>query len=115
MAKQSTIDQVKSLLEGHCYAPLKEAAEDWLKKVGTEAEHVAEANLKPLLKEGVATVSEMIELFGSEEGRAHFGEEMANKIKAHAEDLKANGEKFCDCDACKKARAILAELGEKLD
>ena len=115
MANQQSIDKVNKLLSGHCYAPLKEAAEDWLKKVGTEAEHVAEKNLKPLLKEGIATVDEMIELFGSEEGRAHFGEEMANKIKSHAEALQANGDKYCDCDACKKARAILAELGEKLD
>lgn len=115
MAKQSTIDQVKSLLEGHCYAPLREAAEDWLKKVGTEAEQVAENKMKPLLKEGVATVEEMIELFGSEEGRAKFGEDLANQIKGHAESLKAAGEKFCDCDACKKARAILEDLAEKLD
>lgn len=115
MANQNTIDKVKSLLEGHCYAPLKAAAEDWLAKVGTDAEHIAEKNLKPLLKEGVATVTEMIELFGSEDGRAKFGEEMAEKIKAHAENLKAEGKKYCDCDACKKARAILEDLGEKLE
>lgn len=115
MAKQSTIDQVKSLLEGHCYAPLKEAAEDWLKKVGTEAEHVAKETMVPLLKEGIATVPEMLALFGSEEGRAKFGEELAGKIHAHAKELEAKGEKFCDCDACRKARAILEDFAEKLD
>ena len=115
MANQNTIDKVKSLLEGHCYAPLKEAAEEWLAKVGTEAEEVAENKLKPLLKEGVATVEEMIDLFGSKEGIEKFGEELAGKIKAHAEELKAKGEKFCDCDACTKARAILEDLGDKLD
>lgn len=115
MAKQSTIDLVKSLLEGHCYAPLKEASEDWLKKIGTEAEHVAEKNLIPMLKDGVPTVSEMIELFNSEDGVAKVGKDLAAKILTHAKDLEANGEKYCDCDACKKARAILADLGEKLD
>ena len=30
MATRETIDKVKSLLEGHCYGPLKEAAEKWL-------------------------------------------------------------------------------------
>ena len=115
MANQNTIDKVKSLLEGHCYGPLKEAAEEWLEKAGTEAEKVAEEKLKPMLKEGVATVNEMIDLFGSEEGREKFGADLADKIKGHAEDLKAQGKKFCDCDACKKAMDILEDLGEKLD
>ena len=30
MAKQDTVNKVKSLLEGHCYGPLREAAEKWL-------------------------------------------------------------------------------------
>ncbi len=114
MANQNTIDKVKSLLEGHCYAPLKAAAEDWLAKVGTDAEEVAEKALKPLLKEGIATVDEMLVLFGSEEGRAKFGAELAEQIKGHAEELKAAGKKYCDCDACKKAMAILKDLGEEL-
>lgn len=115
MANKETVEKVKSLLEGHCYGPLKEAAEDWLDKLDTEAEKLAEEKLKPMLKEGVATVNEMIELFGSEEGRAKFGGELADKIKGHAEELKEAGEKFCDCDACKKARSILEDLGEKLE
>ena len=115
MANQDTINKVKSLLEGHCYGPLKEAAEEWLDKLETEAEKVAEDKLKPMLKEGVATVEEMIDLFGSKEGIEKFGEELASKIKAHAEDLKAKGEKFCDCEACQKAKSILEDLGEKLD
>ena len=115
MANQKTIETVKALLEGHCYAPLKAAAQEWLEKAGTEAEKLAEEKMIPLLKEGVATVEEMLELFGSEEGRAKFGAEMADKIKGHAEELKAKGEAFCDCDACKKALAILEDLGEKID
>ncbi|MBR2540503.1 MAG: hypothetical protein IKE85_06720 [Mogibacterium sp.] len=30
MANKDTIEKVKSLLEGHCYGPLREAAEKWL-------------------------------------------------------------------------------------
>ncbi|MBR2675050.1 MAG: apolipoprotein A1/A4/E family protein [Mogibacterium sp.] len=30
MADKKTIEKVKTLLEGHCYGPLKEAAEKWL-------------------------------------------------------------------------------------
>ena len=30
MANKDTVNKVKSLLEGHCYGPLREAAEKWL-------------------------------------------------------------------------------------
>ena len=30
MASKDTVNKVKSLLEGHCYGPLREAAEKWL-------------------------------------------------------------------------------------
>ena len=30
MANKETVNKVKSLLEGHCYGPLREAAEKWL-------------------------------------------------------------------------------------
>ena len=110
MANQKTIDNVKKLISGHCYAPLKEAAEEWLKKVGEEGEEFATEKMIPLLKDGIATVEEMLELFGSAEGRAKFGEELAGQIHAHAEELKKKGEEFCDCEACKTARSILEDL-----
>ena len=110
MANQNTIDKVNKLLAGHCYAPLREAAEEWLKKVGSEVEKEATEKMIPLLKDGVATVDEMLGLFGSEEGKAKFGEEMAGKIYSHAKELQSRGEKFCDCDACKTAISILDDL-----
>ena len=144
MANMETIDKVKSLIEGHCYAPLKEAAEKWLDeaekfvdkndikleelsekidKAATEfadkadeaAAKLAESELIDKLKEGVATVDEMIEHFGTDEAVQKFGKDLADKIKTHGEELKAAGEKFCDCDACKKAREILEDLGEKFN
>lgn len=143
MATQDTVKKVKELLEGHCYAPLKEAAEKWIDEVGKfmdenedKAVNVAEkvgdfagnvgekaeaatakileSELVEKLKEGIATADEMIDHFSTEEAKKQFGE-MADKIKKHGEELKAKGEKFCDCDACKKAREILKDLGEKLD
>lgn len=143
MATQETVKKVKELLEGHCYAPLKEAAEKWLDEfdkfadandekavklaekmgdvagnLGEKAEDATakllESELVAKLKEGIATADEMIDTFSTEEAKQKFGD-MADKIKAHGEELKAKGEKFCDCDACKKAREILKDLGEKLD
>lgn len=63
MADQKTIDKVKALLEGHCYGPLREAAEKWLEaadekydvkekagkawdKLGDAADAVSDASIK---------------------------------------------------------------------
>ena len=198
MGKKETAEKVKSLLEGRCYGPLKEAAQKWLdqvdekygdkideikdkagdayEKLGDAAEKYAGASAKfnekmagisekvsnaydaarenagpalekltdiaetvteatgkagsklsaagekfadkflvEKLKEGVCTVDDLLETFGSEDAREKFGEELADKIKAHAEELKAKGEKFCDCEACRKARSILKDFGVDLE
>ena len=59
MADQKTIDKVKELLEGHCYGPLKEAAEKWL-EVADEKYDVKEkaAKAKDALGDAVDTVRE---------------------------------------------------------
>ena len=203
MAKQDTIDKVKSLLEGHCYGPLKEAAEKWLAvadekydikekasqawdklndaadkfsdasikfgekmdavsdklgdkyddlkeqagpafdklgdlaekyadvsskatekiaqvsdKLGDAAEDAAEKlarkELIKQLKDGICSVGDLLDTFGSKEAKEKFDEEFVEKMKKHAEELKAKGEEFCDCDACRKARSILRDFGEDL-
>lgn len=110
MANQTTIDKVNKLLSGHCYAPLKKSAEEWLAKVGTDGEKEATKNLIPMLVDGVPTVDEMLELFSSEAGKNLVGEDLAAKIYDHAGELKTQGEKYCDCDACKTALSILSDL-----
>lgn len=62
MAEQKTIDKVNKMLEGQCWEPLKEAAEEWLGAVGSDAEKATEEKMIPLLKNGVATVDEMLTL-----------------------------------------------------
>ncbi|MBR2706874.1 MAG: hypothetical protein IKE74_06480 [Mogibacterium sp.] len=190
MADKKTVDKVKALLDGHVYAPLKDAAEKWLAeadekydvkekagkawdKLNDAAESFSDASMKfnekmseagekftdgaekfadkaaPVidelrekaapkidelkgkaaptidkvteselvakLKEGIATVNETIEHFSDPKVREDIGEEAAEQIKAHAEALKAEGKKYCDCPACTKAREILRDLGEDLD
>ena len=178
MASKDTVNKVKSLLEGHCYGPLREAAEKWLavadekydikekadkawdkineaadkyseasekfnakmadlsEDVGEAYEKIAEkaapvtdkiqekaapvvdkASEKLLevelirqLKEGICSVGDLLDTFGSKEATEKFGEDFAAKMKEHAEELKKKGEEFCDCDACKKARSILKDL-----
>ena len=200
MANKDTINKVKSLLEGHCYGPLREAAEKWLAvadekydikdkadkawdklneavdkvadssakfnekmtgysdkvteaygkasekaapaidkigdlaekyagddtelgkkidqvtdKVSDAAEKLAEVELIKQLKEGINSVGDLIETFGAKDAADKFGEEFAEKVKTHAEELKAKGEEFCDCDACRKARSILKDFGEDVE
>jgi uncharacterized protein YoxC len=197
MANKETVDKVKSLLEGHCYGPLREAAEKWLAvadekydikdkadkawdklndavdkvvessgkfnekmadvsekvsdsydklsekaapaidklgdmaekyagentelgkkmaevsdKFGDSAEKIAESELIKQLKEGINSVGDLLETFGADDAKDKFGAEFAEKVKSHAEELKAKGEEFCDCDACRKARSILKDFGE---
>ena len=199
MANKETINKVRSLLDGHVYGPLREAAEKWLSEVDdkydvkekagqawdklgeaadkltdasekfsdkmgelsdkveaayvdasekagpafekladyaekvtdtttgvadrlTEAgekladasEKLAEKELIKQLKEGINSVGDLIQTFGSKEAEDKFGKEMADKIKTHAEELKEKGIEFCDCEACTKAREILKDFGEDL-
>lgn len=183
MANKETVNKVKSLLEGHCYGPLREAAEKWLAvadekydikekadkawdklndaadkyvelsekfnaKMADVSEDVGEAydkisekaapvvdkisekaapvvdkasekllevELIKQLKDGVSSVGDMIDTFGSKEAPEKFGDDFAAKMKAHAEELKKKGEEFCDCEACRKARSILKDFGEDFD
>ena len=190
MADKKTVDKVKDLLDGHVYAPLKDAAEKWLAeadekydvkdkagkawdKLNDAADSLSDASMKfnekmsaagekftegaekfadkaapaidelmekaapkieelkgkaaptidkvtdseliAKLKEGIATVNETIEHFSDPKVKEDIGEEAAEQIRAHAEALKAEGKKYCDCPACTKAREILRDLGEDLD
>ena len=180
MADKKTVDKVKELLDGHVYAPLKDAAEKWLaeadekygdkfdelKEKGGEAwdklnesaekfsEKSIEANEK-LIKAG-EKFTDAVEKFSDKaapkidelkekaapkidelkekaapkldelKGKAapvvdkvteseNVGEEAAEQIRKHAEAMKAEGKKFCDCPACTKAREILKDLGVDIE
>lgn len=200
MANKETVNKVKALLEGHCYGPLREAAEKWLAvadekydvkekagkaweklndaadkyvdasekfnekmagvsdkvgdaydkaaekaapaldkigdaaeklvgddtevgkkfdefkdKIEDSAEKLAENELIKQLKEGINSVGDLLETFSSKEAKDKFGEDVVATMKAHAEALKEKGEKFCDCEACVKAREILKDLGEDIE
>ena len=206
MADKKTVDKVKELLDGHVYAPLKDAAEKWLaeadekygdkfdelKEKGGEAwdklnesaekfsEKSIEANEKLIkagekftdavekfsdkaapkidelkekaapkidelkekaapkldelkgkaapvvdkvtesefvkqLKAGISSLDEVIDTFSKPEMKEAMGEEAAEQIRKHAEAMKAEGKKFCDCPACTKAREILKDLGVDIE
>ena len=43
-----------------------------------------------------------------------FGAEGVQRLKAHAQELKASGAKYCDCPACAACKAILDKKAEML-
>ena len=74
---------------------LKEAAQKWLDTMedGAANKDASAAYIKAL-ESSIATVDELAAV---------------EQFKAHAAELKAKGEKFCDCDACKLVAAILKD------
>ena len=74
---------------------LKEAAQKWLNtKDDGNANAEATKEYVAALQANIATVDELAAV---------------PKFAEHAAELKAKGEKFCDCDACKLAAAILKD------
>jgi uncharacterized phage infection (PIP) family protein YhgE len=112
------VDQLKEKA-GPAVDQLKEKAAPTVDKLKEKAspalDKVSESELIAKLKEGIATVNETIEHFSDPKVRENFGEEAAEQIKKHAEALKAEGKKYCDCPACTKAREILKDLGVELE
>ena len=93
----------------HTYQPLKDAAQKWLDTMEDgEANQTATKEYVKQLEEGLMPVDGCIAFISSPEADKVFGDKKGEML-AHAQELKASGAKFCDCDACKLAAEILAE------
>ena len=79
--------------------PAKAAGSHWN---GTEAAET-ERYLNEL-KADIMPIDQLIGFAGSEAGIQYFGEAAAKGIVSHAEEIKANGARYCDCPACAAAR-----------
>lgn len=95
-----------------CCAEAKAVCEEWLAAVGTDKEAEATKKLLAEVEADIMPIDGLIAFAGSEAGAKVFGAEMAKTVLAHAEELKANGAKYCDCPACKACEAILAKKAE---
>ena len=84
-------------------------------KAAPVVDKVTEMEFIKQLKAGISSLDEVIDTFSKPEMKEAMGEEAAAQIKAHAEAMKAEGKKFCDCPACTKAREILRDLGVDLE
>ena len=107
--REGLVAKTKTLLEGHAYAPAKEAAQKWLDTL-EDAQANAEATKAYVaaLEKAVMSVDELIDFAGSDAGKQVFGDKQA-EVLAHAKELKAQGAAHCDCPACTLASEILAQ------
>ena len=118
-AKEKAGEAIDKIQESEKFKELQGKAEPYLDKVKDKAdpalEKIRESELVKQLKEGIATLTENIDLFSSDKGAEIVGsKEAAEQIKKHAEAMKAEGKTYCDCEACTKAREILKDLGEDI-
>jgi pyruvate-ferredoxin/flavodoxin oxidoreductase len=94
--RNSLADKTRELIAVEWARPeLKEAAQAWLDTMADgEANKDATTKYVAALEASICTVDELI---------------ASDKFKAHGEELKAAGKKFCDCNACKLVEEILSQ------
>ena len=91
----------------------KDAALAWRDAVEAGGEAAADAATERLLDilEGRPTTIDGVIAFAEGLAKELFGEEAAAQMLATQQQRKAEGAKWCDCDACTAATEILAKFG----
>lgn len=92
----------------------KDAALAWKEAVAADNSDAAvEQATEQLLDilEGRPTTIDGVIAFAQGPAKEMFGEEAAAQILAKQKQRKADGAKWCDCDACTAATEILAHFG----
>lgn len=108
MNKNKLSETVKEMIAApSCCKELKDAGQNYLNALGTDAEKTAAAALLQEIREDVCTLDQTIPFFESELGTQIFGAERAKAMAAHAREIKAQGAKWCDCPACAAGVKIL--------
>lgn len=108
-------EQTNALIaSSSCCKEAREAAENWLKAVGTENEKEKTAKYIKELEEDIEGIDGLLGFASSPLAVQIFGEEKAKDFLAHAEELKKSGAKYCDCPACLACANILEHKNELL-
>lgn len=108
-------EKSKELMESAtCSREAREAAQAWLDAVGTDRQAEETKKYIAELEEDIVPIDNLISLAQSETGAKIFGAEKAKEVAAHAQKIKAEGAKFCDCPACVAVGEILAKKDQLL-
>lgn len=104
------VDKTHELINApSCSKEAKLAAQKWLEAIGTDKQSEETKKYIAELKADIMPIDGLIAFAGSEMGVKVFGEDMAQKILTHGQDIKAKGAKYCDCPACKAVLDILSK------
>lgn len=99
----------------HCAQELKDAANAWLKSIGTDDEkELGKAFIKEL-EEDVMPIDATIAFFKSKDAIERFGSDTATNLLNGLIEAKNAGAKYCNCAACKAGEAILNLKEQFLD
>lgn len=110
---EKAIERTKALLSNWCCDELKEAAQAQIDSIGTDKQKEAGERYVAELQDSIVAVDGMLAFLPTDEAKAKFGEETANKFYEHAKELKIQGVANCDCPACTSASAVL-ELKDEI-
>ena len=94
----------------YCCEEARAAGEAFLKAVGTAEEDIQIKAYVKELKEDIVPIDELIAFAKSDRAVQYCGEDDAKEMLAHAQERQAAGEKFCDCEACSAAVAIIDKV-----
>ena len=114
---QSVFDYVKERAEilsksGASTQVTKDAAQAWLDAVAANADAAEDAITKMLdILEGRPKTIDQVIAFAQGPAAGVFGQETADKMLAKHQERKAQGAKYCDCEACTAATELLAKFG----
>ena len=112
MADKKTVDKVKELLNGHVYAPLKDAAEKWLaevdEKYGDKIDDIKEKGSEAIDKLGDAAEKLSDKSIETSEKLTQAGAKVAEKAEEFKEKAAPKVEEFKE-----KAGPKIEELKEK--
>jgi len=98
-----------------CCEEVKDAARKWLSARGSGEEAAAFDDYLQVLRDCVQPIEAVLDFSGSPEAAKAFGERYARGLHAHYREIRAEGEKYCDCPACSAAMKILAAAGAPLE
>lgn len=113
-------DELRSYVEKYAKAlkaagsacpEIKAAADAWLAAKGTDKEAEATKALVKECEEDITTIDSLIAFLQTPAGKSVFGD-AAEAALERAKANKAAGEKYCFCDACQAAAAILERKAE---
>ncbi len=110
MDKQAMIEKVKDLgASPSCCEELKVAVQYYLDALGKSYEKSAAENLIKVTKASITPIELLVIRAHSNSTIEKYGVEMAKKLAAHADALKAAGAKYCNCSACTLGLEILKD------